>query len=972
MNPSHVLQTLLCGLLLALGVGYPSAQAEAEVAVQRLRLQEVLARATAAFRGGDYPQAVELFDMLDQSFGREPELQDPAIQKILLPAQGYSEFAVQDYPKAIEKFKAFLDQFPEPGPVHGFVLYTLAQAEQLNDNPAEAAQHFGAFVEAYPGSPETSLAALQQADLLFRTGETEKASAITESLYQSSAPERLRNQARLRALQQALEQQNFSQASELLLNTEWNFRQMPELTVLAFAALQTGDALMQTEDFSDALQAYRLVPTYATLLNRQRRQLDIAQRILDYRLRNSASPMASVWNSYYASLIARLQSQLEALESMENYTPGYLLRYGQAFLSNNRGREALILFRNLTEDDTLPAPIRQQAHYRWILANFLLQEWEDTLTVALQFEKNYPDSELAPEALYLIAQAHQEQQKYRQAIEVYEELLERFPEHSLAPRWRFTLGFNLAMLEQYEESRENFARFTELYPEHPLATQARLWHGLTHQFEGNYEEALQELVPLAEQSQNHYLYPEILYRIATAHYALQDYDTAAEEIENFLALYPQHQRAAEATVLKGDILMGQGQLIQASSVFAQVTPDAGNLFPYAIFQRGKIFKALERYDLMVEHFSDYLNRDDLTVKPRISEALYWLGWAYLQEGKPEEALAQFDQALEEYGNDPSATEIQALLSSLEAMRAELLREDIENLPDHPVLEADNFSSWIDAQIVDAESTDRLTWLSRLKYFQANRERSRGDEDMARTILQEIDEKVPMDHLDPQVIGQIGLIYSEAGYQYANDYFDYILSNYPTHPARAEAWLGKAQMLFEEGELEESDDFLRKFETQIPIHPLSPRVKILRGRILTELGYYDDAEKTFEDILKLKQARGIPHARALAGLAEMNEKRGNLERAIPYWQRIYTLYRAYPDLVAEAYLRSAIDFQELDRPEAAYRSLEEMLADERLLNTPSAAPANDIRRSLLEKYGPPPWTPETPEESTQNRTSEESS
>ncbi|MGE9289926.1 MAG: tetratricopeptide repeat protein, partial [Puniceicoccales bacterium] len=872
--------------------------------IESLRLQEALARATATFQAGDYSQAVEIFNAIEQAFGREPELQEPAVQKILLPAWGYSAFVTQDYPAAIERFEQFLEQFPEPGSVHAFVLYTLGQAEQLNGSPDQAARRFAEFVAAYPGSPETSLAALQQADLLFQSGETEEALALTADLYESGASPTLRTQARLRALQELVDLKDIPRATEILLGTPWNISRMPELAVLAFAALQTGDALMQQGNFPEALAAYRLVPPYPTLLSRQRSQLETARQVLQRRQRTSNSPMASAWNSYYGALVARLSAQLEALETMQDYTPGFLLRYGQAFLSNGRGREALLLFRDLALDESLPPEIRQQAHYRWILADFFLQQWEDTLAVALDFEERYPESPLAPEALYLVAQAHQEQQKYRQAIEVYDELLERFPANPLAPRWLFTRGFNLAMLEQYPESREDFSRFAQQYPDHPLKTQARLWHGLTHQFEGNYELALEELTPLAADSTEHHLYPEIRYRIATAHYALQDYPTARRAIEEFLTTYPNHARAPEALVLKGDILMGQGELLSASSIFASVSPEAGSLFPYAVFQRGKIFKALERYDLMIDHFSEYLEREDLTTRPRLSEALYWLGWAYLKQGQPDQALARFDQALVEYGDDPNASEIQALLSSLQSLRADLLRQEEETLPDHPLLNAPDFSTWLDEQIEVALAEDRLTWFSRLKYFQANQQRARGEEEMAQTLLQEIDEKVPLERLDPQVIGQIGLIYSASGYQYASDYFNYILQNYPTHAARAEAWFGLAQDLYSEEELEEADDLLRKFENEIPVHPLSPRVKILRGRILTRMGYYDDAEKTFEDILKLKSARGTPHARALAGLAEMNEARGNRERAVPYWQRIYTLYRAYPDLVAEAYLRSA--------------------------------------------------------------------
>lgn len=918
-----------------------------------MRMQDALAQATLAFQSGNYEQALQFFETLDTTFGREPELQKPGVQRILLPARGYSEFAVGNYESAIGHFSSFLEQFPEKGNVHAFVLYTLAQAHQLDGGNEEATQRLSQFIASYPESPESSLAALQQADILFRSGQTEEALALSERLYASDRSQSLRTQARLRALQVLVDEQRFAEAFALIRDTRWKIETMPELAVLAFAALQTGDQLMADNQPGDALRCYRLVPPYQTLLARQKAQLTRARQIVDYRSRNDRSAMAMAWIEYYRQLAARLEAQLQALEEMEDYTPGFLLRYGQAFLRSGRPWESILLSRTLASDESLPASIREQAHYQWILANYSLEDWEETFRVAQEFGVQFPDSELAPETLYLVAQAYQEQRKFRSAIDLYTELLELYPTHDLAARWLFTRGFNLSMIEQYEEARADFERFRTTFPEHPLGIQAQLWHALSHHFEGNYDEALAELEPLAAASEGHHLHPEIRYRIATATYGNKDYEGARQLIEDYLEEFPMHQRAPEAVVLRGDILMGLGELIAASSAFAQVTPEAGGLFPYAIFQRGKIFKALERYDLMIEHYEEYITRDDLDAKPRFGEALYWLGWALLQSGEPEAALERFDEVIETTGNDPTATEIQPLLASLETMRRDLLKDPDALDFSHPVIETESFDAWIDNAILTALEQERLTWFSRLKYFQAIRERARGDEEMARTILQEIDEKVPLGELDPEVIGQVGLIYSDMGFEYAEDYFDYILENYPDHPARAEAWFGLAQLLFEEEKLEEADDLLRKFEDQMPLHPLSVRVRILRGQLLTELADFEDAEVTFEEVLKLKQARGLPHAYALAGLAEMNEAKGDLKRAIPYWQRIYTLYRAYPDLVAEAYYRSAELFEEIGDPAAAYRSLEELLDDEGLLSTPFGVRAVDYRRELAETHGPFP-------------------
>ena len=91
-------------------------------------------------------------------------------------------------------------------------------------------------------------------------------------------------------------------------------------------------------------------------------------------------------------------------------------------------------------------------------------------------------------------------------------------------------------------------------------------------------------------------------------------------------------------------------------------------------------------------------------------------------------------------------------------------------------------------------------------------------------------------------------------------------------------------------------------------------------------------------------RGRPHARALGGLARIEMEEDNAKRAIPYWQRIYTLYRAYPELVAEAYWQSAQLFEAIDDPIAAYNTVAELLRDERLKDYPEyAVAAADLDR-----------------------------
>ena len=911
-------------LAVVLGL-FGSDPVRAQPDLRGLTLDDAVATTLRVFQAGDYGRARELFARLEDQFGQEEAWHTPEARQLLLPARGYAAWASGHPREALRFFGDYLASFPTPGPVHSLVLYTQGEAHRRAGEYREAADRFAEFLRTYPGTREAGLAGLQRAHLLFDLGETEEALAWADRFLRSGAAAPLRSEVHLRSLRELLAAERFTEAAEWLDSTSGVLPPSAGPTSHAFSSLQIGDALLAEGEARAALRAYRQVPPYQKLVERQRAQLARARERLQREEATNPGPLAHAWKTHQQQTVFRLEEELRELEGMPDYTPRFLLRYGQAFLVADRPREAHLVFRSLTSDPTLPAALREEAHYREILALYALDKSEDTLTAAREFEERYPASARAPEVLYLVARTEQERRRFGQAAALFAELLASYPEHPLVPRWQFTRAFNLSRLGEYEEAREEFADFRQKYPEHPLAVRAALWHALTWTFEKHYEEALRELEALAAEHPGHPLTPEIHYRIAAAHYGQQDYARAREAVEAFLEAYPGHRRAPEAAVLRGDILMGEGELLAATRAFARVTPAAEGLYPYAVFQQGKIFRALERPDLLRRHFSAYLREEEPRPLPRRGEAVYWIGWAHLQEGKPREALAVFDEAIRRFGNDPAAAGAEELVSALAELRREIRAEAGDSpLPAHPLLEADSFAEWRAAEAERALEAGELTWYTRLQASAARERRAAGDEAMARTLLLEVDEAVPLAQLDPAVLAEIGQYHAAAGYAFAERYFQRILAEFPDHPARAEAWYGLAALAREEGALAEADRLLARLEERFPHHPRTAEARLLRGEILTELGEYADAESVLQSVLALPGARGRLRAEALAGLARLKTAEGRPRQAIPFWQRIYTLYRAHPDLTAEAYYQSARQFAEIGKPGAARRSLEEML------------------------------------------------
>jgi len=886
-------------------------------------LQQQLEQAITSFGSGDYASSYWQFENMELDYGTEPEFLARSFQQTILPVRGYAALMADRPTDALIYFDELLSQYqPHPG-LQAFALYNAAIAQSQTHALAAAAQTFHHFQLTFPGSNEAALALLQEADLRYEIGDGATATALLDAFYESEGPETLRMQARLRALQIAGETDSTDRACEILFESDWNVAAMPDIAVLSFAALDAGDLLLNEGHYSEAVRAYRLTLPRKVLIEKQRERLQVVQRTLAQQ----SLFASSIWKSHSQQLVARLTRQLELLENMADYTPGLYLRSGQAYLLGLRYREATIQFRTVAQTPEFESDTRAEAHYRWILSLSEAEDWQGARDTAQLFLTEHPGHKLANSALFLIARAYQSEGQFLEAIVVLDELIIHFPNDKQAPRWYFTRGYNFSALEQQAKSRADFDTALERFPKSSLVEQLKLWRGLTFFFERDYTASLDALEALKKTSKKHPLYPEINYRIANVTYAQRNYDDALKTADALIKKFPDHHRVPEAQALRGDIFMGQGELLQAADAFRQVPPDDAQLYDYAIFQASKIYKALERYDLLRKHLQAYIDRDDANERPRVSEALYWIGWSLQQEARGTEAFPLFEQAITRFGNDPNARAVGSILSAYADLHKRLGKTD-STLP--------AFDTWLQEATERSLTEGELTWFARLTLFKSLRQRrSLGDERADATLLS-IHRFVPIDQQDAATLASVGLVLMQRGYDSADDYCEQILTEYPKRFERGTAYFGKAQLAANAERLTEARRWLLRFLEQTPTHPLAADVRLLSADILTQQGIYDGARAVLNEILQIKAMRGRTHARSLAGLARIETAQENPERAIPYWQRIYTLYRAYPEIIIHAYWQSALLFEQIGDSSAARNTLHELLSDERLKDFESYA------------------------------------
>ena len=925
-----------------------SSISRAQSSLEGLTFKDALQACIEAVGSGDLQTAADLFGSLELTFGSEEEYQATEVQQRILPLRGSAELGAGQHQRAADTLDNLWAAYPQTLQQNAALLYGWTRAHKGTQNYAQARQALDLYIARVAGTVEAYLAILEKADLLFVEGLIEEGLAEMDAFSSSGAPDSLKMQGQLKAVQASLDQGSTQQATQRMLNTPWSVTTMPELAQLTFSALQCGEYAMVTGRYHDALKLFQLVPPKSQLIRLQAEKLeDLKLRILSGR-RRALLATNRHQQQYLARLQQQLQQQLDALQESEDYTPGFYLRYGQCLLFDEQLYKAWLIFEYISLNEEYDQALREEAHYRWVVCAHQLQDWEEALTIARNFVERYPDSKLAPQALYLIAKAHLEQRRYPESIEVLSDLIENFPNHALHGRWIFTRGFNHVVMEDYENARTDFANYTTTHSNGQLLINAKLWNALTYFFEREYAVCIEELKALTSLDPRHPLYPEILYRLASAYYSAREHEPALKTITDYLDRFQRHQRIDEARVLRGDILMGQGQLEAATTSFESVSMESPDMYLYSLFQRGKIFRALENYPAMVQLFQNFLD-DEESPKVRVSEALYWLGWAYQQQGSPDLAYPVFEEALAQYGNDTQAAETQTILQALEKIK----RSEDPN----------SFSTWMAAELAKAKMQGQLTYLSRLELYRSNQLRDPGDQN---AVLVPLADLVPMDQLDPEALGKIGLAVLDQNNGRAEALLTYLVDTYPRSNARAMGYLGLAKLASQAERYEEAQVWLVTSDKEVPVHPHMNEARLLLGSALSKLEDYDASIETFEKLLRLKSARGRPHALALAGIATAHLGKDDSEKAIAYYQRIYNMYRAYPDLVSQAYWQSALLFESRDLIPEAVRTLEEMLGQSKLSSFPEWEPAQSKLTQLLPLLPEEVIEPPNPNDEPQNQ------
>ena len=702
---------------------------------------------------------------------------------------------------------------------------------------------------------------------------------------------------------------------------------------LNITALQAADELFADERYRDALWVYRLIYPHDVLEMNARRQLarlDISM----YRLRRMS--MVNPRDLLRAKeTVAELEAELEALGKIPNYDPELFFRMARSYFEIRRYREAGALFYGLYEEDLVPQ--REECLYLSFLAASNIRPPDTALARGEEYMKVFPGGEHYDTVSLTTGQIHAQRQDWPEVLRVLGTAISVSPKHENMVECLFLMGYASFMEERFDDTLRQLGRMNKDYPGNDREADGSYWMGMAEMFQQNYAESRAHFNRVVREFPDSMYFEDARFRIATCAFGLSEFDEAETLIAEFLRDFPESRLLGEAHLMLGDVLGNRGALPGAVLRYQEAMRHEldMSLYNHAAFRCGEILKELKDHEGVIAHFEEYIRRNK--EGSNIPLAVYGIGGAYWDLGRPADTFRYFRQAIERFGRDRAELGIDLILEQYigrtretDAAVARRAWDDLRDLraaairnSEYTLLMRLNRTLMYAPDITDAEKQSMLG-------FMLQRER-----------------------LPLASAGVLEFLLDEAlkagNTELAMLVADTTIRDFPEtdYALAARAW--KAGEAARRKDYPEAIRHYTIIREVYATHEEAARALLALGRIYLETEKYEDADQAFKDLTGVKEWKSFWPA-ALFGRGEVARAQRRHDRAAAYFERIYVLYGGAREWVGRAYLARAEALRQLRETRKAIETLDEFLSREEWAETPEAADARALRAKLAGSGG----------------------
>jgi len=895
-------------------------------------------RGMGAFSEGNYAQAILAFQELIERFGGEKEMRSD-LEKVYY-ALGCSLYNEMDQQGAITAFDQYVKAYPDAR-FKDEALFRIGAAHQ-------ALQAYEAAIEAYmrlltelPKSSFAEDAAFQVGICYVGNDDHEKAVQVFQEFTAAYPDSPLFGQAAVILARALFENEKWEAALEALDMMEGQAQGFDQITQANFLAMEIGDMAFDETDYDMALRAYRRVRTRESLMRIQRRVTALYRKELAALLKGQVSGAEAVQAQFRQKnrlkmSLTRAEKVMKKLETMPGYDASLFHRIGRCFFNSDRYWEARVAFTRVVAV-AKDKNTREAAQFDLALVLSRQRRFENLIEVANAYLKEFGGNRTfiengrVPAISFMRAEAYVNMEMFEEAEQEMRALQQDYPEHPQMPAIAFYLALSIAMQERFDEGIAAFVQWQKDYPDHIMMPDVDYWKAISMYYNGQFNEALPLLTDYAQRYPMSGYTPEAQYRAAMCMYSLEQFMDCAMALGAWEKAYPAHYFKWEAKVTRGDALAAVGMLDRARDEYLSITSEAGPFYYMALTQCARVFKAIdtpEAYRDMAQSFIGFIHQNPDS--GNIIDAAYQAGWALRQVDKQKEALKLYWSIVERHGNNRNWEGFEPIFDDLKSLYTGDTKEQF-------VLD-------LRERYAKASREKRRTLAARL---QLALDRTILPPDGALDAAEALARTFKMDELGAEELAFIGETYLKAGNaEKGVPYLDRLIVDFP-----ASRYAGVAYERLAEEALAKKDfgKALELAELAISVAydtRLFMEATFTRAQSLQGVEDYSGAIEAYKMVLANRMSPRAFKPHALLGIGLSLDAQGETRKSIPYYQRVYVLYGAYPELVSQAYLRSGIAFEELKDFKAAVRTYQEMLTNEQVAKLPEAKEA----KKRLNKLG----------------------
>jgi TolA-binding protein len=535
------------------------------------------------------------------------------------------------FDQAAATLAALVAKYPQ-GTQVGQAMYYQAESLYSHGKKAEAVAIYGPFIEKFKDSP-------LRPDALYALGVTQEelgkpaeARAVYDRFLKEYADHALKAEIIMRRAETLFAEQQFAEAEKgfAAAATVPNFKLADYSTVRGAASLQA------QKKYAEAAALYASVPTKYP----QSQYLPIA--------------LLSAGNCYYlAGNLGEAQRWLQQSIAAGGEGVTEAAHWlAKTLIKAKKPAEAIALV-----DKTLP-----QAGASPFAANLKLDKADalyelpdkrgEATALFAAVAKEYPQHAVAPQALYMAAFTALGAGQFQPALDSANAFLKSYAADALAPDVLFVSAEANMRLGKVPEAEAVYRQLIEKYPNHAETDAWKLRLGLTQFSQKKYAETIASLTPLVATFKKPESIAEAQYLIGSAQLELGQFDPAAKSLLASLHAAPKWRQADDTLLNLAAADRQLGKLAEAQAAVKKMIAEfpQSKLLDRATYRSGEIAYAKNDFDGAITQYQQLLEK--FPQSPLVPNALYSLGWAQIGKNDFAGAAKTMTMLIDKHANHP--------------------------------------------------------------------------------------------------------------------------------------------------------------------------------------------------------------------------------------------------------------------------------------------------------------------------------